>query len=171
LSRARVHINLHDGNFVLLKVNNTVTEALIDTGANNSFVSASFVRRLRLYQNVRNARSCSRLFTAGGKPMIVRGVIVLSLNINGLIIPFCFHVVEYLHHQMLLGIDFLTKIRTNIDFSDGKITFNDGLAEATLNKHSDSLLKTVEAVLISPKIRGTNSYVYPTLLYSKTFCN
>ena len=45
-SRARVHRNLHDGNFVLLKVNNTVKKALIDTGANNSCVSESFVKRL-----------------------------------------------------------------------------------------------------------------------------
>ena len=120
-SRARIHSNLYDGNFVLLKVNNTVTKALIDTGANNSCVSASFVKRLSLYQNARNARSCSRLLTADGKPMTVRGIVDLSLNINGLIIPF-FHVVQHLHHQMLLGIDFLTKTRTNIDFSDGKIT-------------------------------------------------
>ena len=143
-SRARVHSNLHDGNFVLLKVNNTVTKALIDTGANHSCVSASFVKRLRLHQNVRNARSCSRLFTADGKPMTVRGTVDLSLNINGLLIPFYFHVVEHLHHNVLVGIDFLTKTRTNIDFSEGKITFYDGLAEATLNKHSDTLLKTVE---------------------------
>ena len=91
------------------------------------------------------------MFTADGKPMTVRGTVDLSLNINGLIVPFYFHVVEHLYHQMLLGVDFLTKTRTNIDFSDGKITFYDGLAEATLNKHSDTLLKTVEAVLIPPK--------------------
>ena len=96
-------------------------------------MSASFVKRLRLYQNVRNARSCSHLFMADGKPMTVRDIIDLSLNINGLNIPFCFHVVEHLHHNVLVGIDFLT--RTNIDFSEGKITFYDGLAEATLNKH------------------------------------
>ena len=87
----------------------------IDTGASYSCVSMSLINRWCLRRFVVQAQNCKRLFTADGKPMNVRGTVELTVNINGLLIPFSFHVLQNLHHDMILGIDFLSSTESHID--------------------------------------------------------
>ena len=50
---------------------------------------------------------------------------LLSVNIQGLIVPFMFHVLEHLTHNLILGINFLTHTKANIDMASRSVTFYD----------------------------------------------
>ena len=47
-----------------------------------------------------------RLFSANGKPMRVIGTIQLTLDFNYLTVPVSFCVLDHLHHDVILGMDF-----------------------------------------------------------------
>jgi len=102
--------------------------SLIDTGANFSCVSLSFVKRLRVENDFVPASNQHKLFTADGKAMKVFGTILLSVNIQGLIVPFTFYVLEhFLSHNVIVGINFLTQTKANIDMATRTVTFYDDL--------------------------------------------
>jgi len=106
---------------VLVVVENIRT--LLDTGAHSSCLSLSLVRALRLQKDVMPAICNKNLFTADGQPMKVCGTILLSINIKGLIVPFTFHVLERLTHHLILGIDFLSQTKADIDMATRTVTF------------------------------------------------
>ena len=76
---------------------------------------------------------------------------VPNVHGNGLLIPFSCHVLRNLHHDMILGVDVLSSTESPIDLSNNSITFYDRMVDANLNKQSEVLLKTVNAVEIPPK--------------------
>ena len=88
--------HLNNGNFVFVNVKHMSVRSLIDTGANFSCVSLSFVKRLRVENDFVPASNQHKLFTADGKAMKVFGTILLSVNIQGLIVPFTFYVLEHI---------------------------------------------------------------------------
>jgi len=138
-------------NYMYVKINGRNVKALIDTGAHQSCVSLSFLRGIRSQSNIINSSNRKRLFTADGKPLTVKGSIQLTLNVHGLMIPTSFQVLQFLNHDMILGMDFLTKTQANIDVPSGIITLYDGLVGANLVNPNEALLRTADAVLIPPK--------------------
>jgi len=52
---------------------------------------------------------------------------------------------------MILGVDFLSSTESRIYLLNNSITFYDGMVDANLNKQSEVLLMTVNAVEIPPK--------------------
>ena len=151
LEAARVQQDLDNGNFVLLKVKHKTVRTLIDTGAHFSCVSLSLLKRLHLESDVVPAADYKKLYTADGKAMKVFGTILLSVNIQGLIVPFTFHVLEHLTHNLILGINFLSHTKANIDMASRSVTFYDDLVGLSLTNTNETLLRTVDAVLIPPK--------------------
>jgi len=111
LESARAQGEMKDGNFVLLKINNRLVKTLVDTGANFSCVSTKFITSLRLQNMIVQSPDYKRLYTA----MKVNGTILLTLNIHGLLVPFTFYVLEHLSHNLIIGVDFLTRTKANID--------------------------------------------------------
>jgi hypothetical protein len=61
------------------------------------------------------AGECHTLLVANGTKLEIVGKIELQVNIKGLTIPYCFLVLENLHHALLLGIDFLNFTKAKID--------------------------------------------------------
>jgi len=112
-----VRQELDNGNFVFLKIKHRNIRTLIDTGVHFSCVSLSLLRALHLEKDVVPAPRDKKLFTADGQPMKVCGTILLSINIQGLIVPFTFHVLERLTHNLILGINFLSQTKANIDMA------------------------------------------------------
>ena len=106
LEATRVREDLQNGNFVFVKVRNRNIRTLIDTGAHFSCISLALIRNLHLEKEVVPAPDHKKLFTANGK---ILGTILLSVNIQGLIIPFTFYVLEQLTHKLIIGINFLTQ--------------------------------------------------------------
>jgi len=91
------------------------------------------------------------LFTADGQPMKVCGTISLSINIKGLIVPLTFHVLERLTHNLILGINFLSQTKANIDLATRTVTFYDELVGLDIAKSNATLLRTTDAVLVPPR--------------------
>jgi len=92
-----------------------------------------------------------KLFIADGQPMKVCGTILLSINIQGLIVPFTFHVLERLTHSLILGINFLSQTKANIDMATRTVTFYDDLVGLNITKSNETLLRTIDAVLVPPR--------------------
>ena len=119
LEHSRVRETGDFGNFVFIKANFLRTKALIDTGAQKSCISENFCRKLHLLPDY--PAESKFLFTADGKPISVQGTVEVSIKIQGMSIPFTFHVLRGLNHNMILGFDFLSATKAKIDMSNGVI--------------------------------------------------
>ena len=109
-----------------------------------------------------------RLFAADGKPMTVIGTIEMTLHIHSLMIPTSFQAMQFLNHEMILGMSFLTQTQTNIDVASGVITLYEGLVGVNLVKPPEALRSTTDEVLIPPMSEAivpvTRSRRYGSLL-------
>jgi len=106
---------------------------------------------LRLESDIVPAPDYKKLYTADGKAMKVFGTILLFIKIQGLIVPFTFYVLEHLTHNLILEINFLSHTKANIDMASRSVTFYDDLVGLSLTNTNETLLRTVDAVLIPPK--------------------
>lgn len=146
-----------DGNFIFVRANFMKTKALIDTGAQKSCISEAFVQKLRLSPTKQVKGEGKYLFTADGKPIQIQGTTELSVKIHGLSIPFTFHVLRGLNHNIILGCDFLTQTNAQIDMSNGFISFCDDLVSASLARPRESLLRSLAAI----EVPGQSEAVLP----------
>ena len=134
-----------------MRIQNLNTNALIDTGAFYSCISFSLIKRLKLQSNIIPVSNYKRLFSADGKPMHVVGTIQLTLDIQDFLIPVTFHVLHRLQFDVILGTNFLSQTKANIDMQSQILTlYNDSVGTNILNG-SDTIVRTTEAVLIPPK--------------------
>ena len=97
---------VRQNNYIVTKIGRWTIKALIDTGAHHSCVSPSFIRRIRKQKLIVNSANQRRLFSANGKPMRVIDTIQLTLDFNNLTVPVSFCVLDHLHHDIILGMDF-----------------------------------------------------------------
>jgi len=61
-------------------------------------------------------------------------------------VPFTFYVLEHLNHNLIMGVDFLTRTKVNIDMATGVITFYDDLVGLNMTKYDETLVRTVNPV-------------------------
>ena len=144
LEHCRVREALEFGNFIFIKANFLRTKALIDTGAQKSCISENFSRKLHLLPN--GPAESKFLLTADGKPIPVQGTVEVSIKIQGLSIPFTFHVLRGLNHNMILGVDFLSATKANIDMSNGVIVLCDDLVTLSLARPDDCVLRPIAEI-------------------------
>jgi len=111
---------LDTDSYITVKLGRRNVKALIDTGAHNSCVSKQLVNLLNLQNRIVPSRR--RLFSASGRPMLVVGILQLTLDIHNLMIPVTFCVVNYLMHDMILGMDFLSQTNAKIDIPSRVLT-------------------------------------------------
>ena len=78
--------------------------------ANTAFLSKALHKDFKLGpSNYRN------VVVVGGEHHDVVGTVSLTLNFGGLKVDHTFHVIDSLHHSVILGLDFMEKYRVNID--------------------------------------------------------
>ena len=165
-SRSRVTPKLED-NFVSVRIGNCNTRAIIDTGAHRSCISLSFVRRLKLQNKIIKTSDRRKLFTADGRPLKVIGTIYLTINIEDLLLPATFQVIDRLNYDALLGMQFLSDTNANIDIPSKTLTLYDGLVDTKLMKSSDTLLRTINAVTIPARSEALIPVSVPRCFDSK----
>jgi len=83
--------------------------------------------------------------------MHVIGTVNLTLDIQDFQIPVTFCVLPHLQFNIILGIQFLTQTKANIDMECQTLTFYNDLAGTSLSNKSDTLVRSTEAILIPPK--------------------
>ncbi|CAG2184771.1 TRMT2A [Mytilus edulis] len=62
----------------------------------------------------------------------VQGKIDLDIDVNGLVMPFSFYILRDVGFHLILGQDFLTTHKANIDFSNGCVSFHNDFTIAAL---------------------------------------
>jgi hypothetical protein len=123
---------------------------LVDTGAVTSCISEQFARFLHL--RPQPTTDNVKLISANKSPIRSLGTVDAELSIQGLVVPFTFHVLRSLSHKLLLGQDFLRFSNAVIDCGERVITLFDGLVCAALTRFSDrdSVLRLAQDLIIPP---------------------
>jgi hypothetical protein len=124
-----------NGNFLAVQINFETASALIDTVAVTSCVSEQFARFLHL--KPQPTTDDVTLISANKSPIRSLGTVEAELLIQGLVIPFTFHVLRSLSHKILFGQDFLRFSHAVSDCGERLITLFDGLVRAALTRFSD----------------------------------
>ena len=145
-------VPLSDSNYISIRLNRHPIQALLDSGATRSCVSAKIVSKLGINVSPLSPDVPEDVFTADNSSMHIVGQIEASVNINGLIVPQTFIVLPSLFHDCLLGTDFLMSSRANVDFGCRHVTFFDGLTVLPLlslsNQHN--ILRLAHKLTIPP---------------------
>lgn len=105
-------------NTVQVMVNSTKTNALCDTGASISCVSKPFLNKALPSLSVLKPSPIKSIVGVGGEQHSVAGMFDLKINFDGLSVDFSFHVVESLHHTLILGIDFMEFHKVKLDIAN-----------------------------------------------------
>ena len=102
-------------NTTLVSVRSRKTTALYDTGAAISCANTAFVRKALQKDFKLGPSNYRTVVGVGGEHHDVAGTVTLTLNFGGLNVDHIFHVIDDLHHSIILGLDFMEKYRVNID--------------------------------------------------------
>ena len=108
-----------------VSINGRKTNALCDTGATISCANKAFIEKVL---NVETNITPSHIHTVvgvGGEQHSVSGKIDLDICFNGVTVTYSFHVIENLHHSLILGIDFMTDFRVKIDMGNKTMSILD----------------------------------------------
>ena len=90
-----------------------------------------------------------KLLAADSAPMKVIASFDAEVKANGLMMPFTFLVIESLTHDCILGMDFLTFTKANIDIGGSVLTLFEGMTSLPLTRQgSVSIVETVANVSI-----------------------
>ena len=105
LTRNTITVNIHNKNL----------QVLVDSGASVSCLSKSVFEIFSKTHKLKPKTSTlSNVVGVGGERHSVFGEIECPVNIDGLIVHQKFIIVENLHHEVILGLDFMVHVR--IDF-------------------------------------------------------
>ena len=155
---------------LLLYIGSMPVQALIDTGAVISCISAFLLNKLprRFLSHV--APQYVAVKGVGGETHRAMGCVVLSFRIGESSFSQTFHVLQG-HHAMILGMDFMLAHKAVVDFGDGTLTLDNGrsLPLGPLSDRS-STVRTISTTSIPPRsvlsipVRPYRAYDEPFLV-------
>jgi len=105
-------------------------QGLCDSGATKSVMSADLAKRLQL--KITRTQSINPLIPANGQPMCPIEKVLVNVNIQGLIVPSTFYIVNNLHPKIIFGHDWLKNSKAVIDYRTGMLTLFDDLIQCPL---------------------------------------
>ena len=123
-------------NMVQISINGRKTNALCDTGASISCCNKAFLQKVLRSDSRIRPTNIQTVAGVGGEQHSVSGKVDLDINFNGLIVPFAFHVIENLHHSLILGIDFMESFRVKIDVGNKTMSLLDDTQVCTLSTNN-----------------------------------
>lgn len=113
-------------NTIFIEIFGKRHQALVDSGASISCLSKSLYARLVARHQINISSSkLSNVVGVGGERHTVLGDVKLKLNISGLQIDQTFAVIDSLHHDIILGLDFMTSNHVKIDFQQRCLSVGD----------------------------------------------
>ena len=126
--------------------------ALVDTGAGSSVISERLIRKLGMKIKPLDKNDLSVLSTADGNLIKVKGKVCLSIKLNGLTVPYDFLVVPAITEDLILGIDFLSHTKAEINCSDRTVTFfNDMVSVNILNGRNTTVALITNDCVLPPR--------------------
>lgn len=128
--RGRTTAQVNDGKqgnqYITLKIKRRTVQCLVDTWSSKSIISANLAKTLKLRFH-QDQDGITSLVAATGHNLKIQGKTDITLQINGLLVPHTFLIVDGLYPSLLLGTDFLTKNSAFIDYVEGTVRFYDHL--------------------------------------------
>ncbi|GFV34907.1 hypothetical protein TNCV_1452091 [Trichonephila clavipes] len=115
--------------YVPILLNETFITALWDTGAEKSFISEEVYRNYFSYRPRQKTKD--RVVTAQGAPCNHLGRVELQIRIREFQKPLEFHILDNMHYQCILGIDFMKASRLTLDFDQKSLIIPDHLIKQT----------------------------------------
>ena len=126
-------------NFIRVFIKTTRSKALIDTGASLSCISQSFLYQAFPGESISYKPSKYKVVAGvGGEILKVLGVVEIPLEIQGKIFNSELHVFQKLHKNLILGKDFLSKFKANIDFHRKTVQLDDNTQFSCFGKQLPS---------------------------------
>lgn len=141
-------------NTIAVQINKHNFQALLDSGATTSALSAEMVARLKIPFTKLQPDETINVFVADGRSVDVLGRTELCVKINGLSMPCEFLVLPHLGHSVILGLDFLEANKAQVDFSNKVVTFFNNLTAANLSTshigRRSNLVRTLQVTILPP---------------------
>jgi len=127
-------------NCIRCKINYRPTSVLVDTRCVCTCMSLDFANKLHLRLRPVGPGEYSHVFSANSSSTKVLGKVDASVNIDELIVPYTFLVLEHLVHSVMFGIDILKFLQAKIDLHNIVITFADDLVCLPITKSSSNIV-------------------------------
>ncbi len=96
-----------------VEINNGMIEGLVDTGASMSVMAANIIRKLRIMHLV--SRHKTHKITCGTVTIALGRLNDIPMLVGNVVCSMVFLVVDTNTYDLLLGLDFLMKIRATVD--------------------------------------------------------
>ena len=136
-----------------MNIKQTKFKGLIDTGASISCVSQALINKtLKLTTNKYNPSKIKFVAGVGGEILPVLGVVQVPIQIQGETFISQMHVFQKLHHNPILGKDFLTNIKANIDFDTKTVELDGNVKTSCFEKDiPPDIARNAHAIHIPPQ--------------------
>ena len=147
-------------NLILLQIAGRKQISLIDTGASVSAISHKLVEKLNIPML---AASRTQLLSAGSQVLPTLGRVEVTINLNGLLVPFEFIVIPQLCNDVILGMDFLNTTQALINVSASTVQFYGGLVVLNLLNHFSAInvARVVKQYILPPCSESAISVFVP----------
>ena len=125
----------------------TKTNALVDTGADISVMSKQFLNKTGFTHGQLKPASCKTIIAVNGQHVRILGKIQLCISIQNKSFNHLVHVLDNLHHSLILGRDFLKRNEAKLDFSTDIFVLDDNpkinsVTRVQLQEHKPWLART-----------------------------
>ena len=125
IPRINTITDMTEKDFIEIKIQNSVTNALIYTGAQISCISECFLKHQlpELYESY-NTSKYNMVSGIGGKKHSILGTVTVDISIEGSTFVQTFHVFSNLQQPVILGDDILSKNNCDVLVGDRKFHIN-----------------------------------------------
>ena len=132
-----------------MRVNGNKQISLLDTGASISAISEKLAQKLKLTVI---AAPRTPLLSASNQVLETLGSVEVTINLDGLKVPFEFAVIPKLCNDLILGIDFLNLTKAVIDVYARIVNFYDGLVIMNTLNHvsAGNIARVVQNCILEP---------------------
>ena len=150
------------GNLIKVQIGSASALALVDSGAQVSCLSHTFLKNIN-FKPVTLPPRFEAVVGVGGETHKVLNRVVLKLNIEGHKFTQDVHVLEG-HHSVILGLDFLNNNNVQLNFDEGVLTFDNGISVSLQHPPRRTALgRTTTTVHILPNSEQTISLAFPNV--------
>lgn len=136
-------------NTVDVSINKKRTNALVDTGASITVISALFLNKTS-YANAVLTKPDFHFVNGVGGRLKVLGKLDLPISFQGAIFNFSVHVVDRLPHSLIIGLDFMEKYKVNLDLANKTMSFLNQAANVFMLKSNSGIARIAKSTTLPP---------------------
>ena len=117
-----------NNNMINVDIYNHKIPALIDTGATNSVICTTLLKKIPKLNRLRISKSQHRSINLpSGHQLPIIGTIVIPVRFGNRCINMPVHIIRNLHKNLIIGMDFLTKHKAVVDIASRKLSLRSAL--------------------------------------------